>query len=327
MIGNGVQHIAEQQSIEDSRPQASKTSQAKSLIRAMRPHQWMKNLLLFLPLVLSHQISDRHRLAAAVIAFCAMCLCASGVYIFNDLRDIESDRRHPTKRHRPFASGRASVRAGVALAIVALISAFTISALLLPWRFTALLALYLALTTAYSLWLKTRLLVDVMVLAGLYTLRIIAGAQAVDVPLTMWLLAFSMFVFLSLAFVKRYSELIEAEHLGGEEACGRNYRVSDLRIIEAVGPASGYLAVVVFCNYLNSDMVRSLYSHPQVLWLVAPLLLYWLTRVWFLARRRAMHEDAILFALHDRVSILTAVLSILVVIAAGPRTGIIVGAN
>jgi 4-hydroxybenzoate polyprenyltransferase len=180
---------------------------------------------------------------------------------------------------------------------------------------------------AYSLWLKTRLLVDVMVLAGLYTLRIIAGAQAVDVPLTMWLLAFSMFVFLSLAFVKRYSELIEAEHLGGEEACGRNYRVSDLRIIEAVGPASGYLAVVVFCNYLNSDMVRNLYRHPQVLWLVAPLLLYWLTRVWFLARRRAMHEDAILFALHDRVSILTAVLSILVVIAAGPRAGIIVGAN
>lgn len=316
MVGDGVQHIAGQRASEDSRVSASKRSQAVSLIGAMRPHQWTKNLLLLLPLVLSHQVGDPHRLAAAMIAFVAMCLCASAGYIFNDLLDLESDRRHPTKRLRPFASGKASVRGGIILAVVALVAGFAISSLLLPWRFTALLAFYFALTTAYSLWLKTRLLVDVMVLAGLYTLRIIAGAQAVDVPLTMWLLAFSMFVFLSLAFVKRYSELIEAEHSGEEEARGRDYRVSDLRIIEAVGPASGYLAVVVFCNYLNSDMVRSLYRHPQVLWLVAPLLLYWLTRVWFLARRRVLHEDAILFALHDRVSILTAVVAIIVVLIA-----------
>jgi 4-hydroxybenzoate polyprenyltransferase len=317
MTSDRIQDVAEQPAVDRTLAhQPAAGAQARALLAAMRPHQWMKNLLLFLPLVLSHQLTNRHRLSAAIVAFVAMCLCASGVYIFNDLLDIESDRRHATKRHRPFASGRSSVRAGIVLAMVLLAAAFAISALLLPWRFTALLALYLALTTAYSLWLKTRLLVDVMVLAGLYTLRIIAGAQAVDVPLTMWLLAFSMFVFLSLAFVKRYSELIEAEHLGGEEACGRNYRVSDLRIIEAVGPASGYLAVVVFCNYLNSDMVRSLYSHPQVLWLVAPLLLYWLTRVWFLARRRAMHEDAILFALHDRVSILIAVVAAIIVLAA-----------
>jgi 4-hydroxybenzoate polyprenyltransferase len=316
MTSNRIEDIAEGAPDTGSRHTVASTSQVVGLIRAMRPHQWMKNLLLLLPLLLSHQIGNGHKLAAAVLAFCAMCLCASGVYIFNDLLDIESDGRHPTKRHRPFASGSASIRAGIVLAVVALIAAFAISALLLPWRFTTLLAIYVALTTAYSVWLKTQLLVDVMVLAGLYTLRIIAGAQAVDVPLTMWLLAFSMFVFLSLAFVKRYSELIEAEHLGGEEACGRNYRVSDLRIIEAVGPASGYLAVVVFCNYLNSDMVRSLYRHPQVLWLVAPLLLYWLTRVWFLARRRAMHEDAILFALHDRVSIFTAVVAAIIVLVA-----------
>ncbi|HSZ58677.1 MAG TPA: UbiA family prenyltransferase [Tepidisphaeraceae bacterium] len=326
MTANDLKHVTGTKP--DGQPSARPaTRQILALLQATRPHQWTKNSLLLLPLLMSHQVGNLQKLTAGILAFIAMCFCSAGVYIFNDLLDMESDRRHPTKRLRPFASGRASVRAGIVLAVVALIAAFAISAMLLPWRFTALLALYLALTTAYSLWLKTRLLVDVMVLAGLYTLRIIAGAQAVDVPLTMWLLAFSMFVFLSLAFVKRYSELIEAEHLGGEEACGRNYRVSDLRIIEAVGPASGYLAVVVFCNYLNSDMVRNLYRHPQVLWLVAPLLLYWLTRVWFLARRRAMHEDAILFALRDRVSILTAVLSILVVMAAGPRAGIIVGAN
>lgn len=317
MIANGPQRMAERQSSqEDSRVPTSKLSPATSLIRAMRPHQWMKNLLLFLPLVLSHQVGDRHKLAAALLAFAAMCLCASAAYIFNDLRDIESDRRHPTKRLRAFASGKVSVHGGIVLAVVALVAAFALSSLLLPWRFTALLGLYFVLTTTYSLWLKSRLLVDVMVLAGLYTLRIIAGAQAVDVPLTMWLLAFSMFVFLSLAFVKRYSELIEAEHSGEEEARGRNYRVSDLRIIEAVGPASGYLAVVVFCNYLNSDIVRSLYRHPQVLWLMAPLLLYWLTRLWFLARRRILHEDAILFALHDRVSILTALVAVIVVLIA-----------
>lgn len=321
MTSNRVQPVADQSvATSDSGHKSVVVAQARGLLAATRPHQWMKNLLLFLPLALSHQISDRHKLFAALLAFAAMCLCASGVYIFNDLRDIESDRRHPTKRLRPFASGRATVGAGIVLAIALLLASFAISTALLPWRFTAMLALYLVLTTAYSLWLKTRLLVDVMVLAGLYTLRIIAGAQAVDVPLTMWLLAFSMFVFLSLAFVKRYSELIEAEYSGGEEACGRDYRVSDLRIIEGVGPASGYLAVVVFCNYLNSDMVRSLYWYPQVLWLVAPLLLYWLTRVWFLARRRAMHEDAILFALHDRVSILTAILTALVVLAASPKT-------
>lgn len=288
----------------------------RPLIVAMRPHQWAKNLLLLLPLILSHHVTDGYRVAAAVIAFCAMCLCASGVYILNDLLDIESDRRHATKRTRPFASGEASVSAGIVLAAVAEIVAFAVAIPLLPWKFTALLALYFLLTTSYSVWLKRRLLIDVMVLAGLYTLRIIAGAQAVQVTLTMWLLAFSMFFFLSLAFVKRYSELIQVEHVGGEELKGRGYRVSDLRIIEAVGPASGYLSVLVFCNYLNSDMVRSLYLRPQVLWLVAPLLLYWITRVWFLARRRMMHEDAILFAARDMVSWLTGLAAALIVLAA-----------
>jgi 4-hydroxybenzoate polyprenyltransferase len=180
----------------------------------------------------------------------------------------------------------------------------------------ALLTVYFALSTVYSLWFKKRLLVDVMALAALYTFRIIAGAEAVQVPLTMWLLAFSMFFFLSLAFVKRYSELIQVEDAGGERISGRGYRVSDLRIIESVGPASGYLSVLVFCNYLDSQLVRTLYARPNVLWLAAPLLLYWVTRIWFVARRRLLHDDPIIWALTNRVSVMTGLLVAAVVLAA-----------
>lgn len=286
-----------------------------SFVMALRPHQWVKNLLILLPLVLAHQVTNFPKLAAGILAFWSASFCASSVYILNDLMDLESDRRHPTKRLRPLAAGTLSISAGLILAAAMLLGAFAI-ALVLPWKFQALLAIYFVLSTAYSLWLKRRLLVDVMALAALYTFRIIAGAEAVNVPLTMWLLAFSMFFFLSLAFVKRYSELIQVEDAGGEKISGRGYRVSDLRIIESVGPASGYLSVLVFCNYLDSQLVRILYPRPHVLWLVAPLLLYWITRVWFVARRRLMHDDPIIYAIRDPVSQLTGVLAAIVVLTA-----------
>jgi 4-hydroxybenzoate polyprenyltransferase len=284
-------------------------------LQAMRPHQWVKNVLLLLPLALAHQASNPAKLAAGLIATAAFCLCASAVYLMNDLMDLESDRRHPTKRQRPLAAGRVGVPWAVGTCVVLVIGSFA-AAIRLPVRFQVILAAYFVLTTLYSLWLKRKVLVDVIVLSSLYTLRIIAGAAAVRVPLTMWLLAFSMFLFLSLAFVKRYSELVGVAEAGGEEAAGRGYHVDDLRIIETVGPASGYLSVLVFCTYLDSDLVRTLYPHPEVLWLAAPLLLYWITRIWFLARRQTIHEDPIMFALRDKVSWLTGFLVVLVVLLA-----------
>ena len=304
--------------IETVRPAPRKPrGSVRPLVQAMRPHQWLKNLLLLLPLILAHQLTDGRRLVLGILAFFAMSFCASAVYILNDLVDLSSDRRHATKRHRPFASGQAAIPTGLLLALSSLVLGLVLG-LVVSMRFEAMLLAYLALTTAYTFWLKRRMLIDVMVLAGLYTGRIIAGAVAVNVPLTLWLLAFSMFLFLSLAFVKRYSELIHVEHAGGEDLAGRGYRVSDLRIIESVGPASGYLCVFVFCQYLDSPMVRSLYARPHVLWLVAPLLLYWVTRIWFVARRRELHQDPVVYAIADRVSQLTGLLAALVVLAAGP---------
>jgi len=284
-------------------------------LKAIRPHQWLKNLLVLLPLILAHQIGNRYKVDAGLLAFWAVSLCASGVYVMNDLLDLPADRKHPRKKNRAFAAALLPIPTGLLMAAALFVAAFVLAALL-PWRFGALLACYFCATTAYSFWLKRKALVDVLLLASLYTIRIIAGAAAVQVPLTIWLLAFSMFFFLSLAFIKRYSELIVVADAGGEDLKGRGYHVSDLRIIETVGPASGYISVLVFCNYLDTPLVRTLYVNPELLWLIAPLLLYWITRVWFIARRKMMHDDPILFAIRDRVSILTGLLAAIIVIAA-----------
>ena len=291
------------------------TSRLRAALKAIRPHQWLKNLLVLLPLILAHKMNDASRSIAAICAFWAVSLCASGVYLMNDLLDIPADRKHPRKKKRPFAAGLLSVGSGLLMALALVGGAFALASLL-PWRFIALLGFYFCATTAYSFWLKRKVLVDVLLLAGLYTIRIIAGAAAINVPLTLWLLAFSMFFFLSLAYVKRYSELILVADAGGDELKGRGYNVSDLQIMETVGPASGYISVLVFCNYLDSSHVLELYANPHLLWLIAPLLLYWITRVWFIARRKMMHDDPIVFAIRDRASILTGLLAAIIVIAA-----------
>ena len=299
----------------------------KALLKALRPHQWVKNLLLFVPLILAHQLHDWRRITSALLAFWAFSFCASAIYIVNDLLDLESDRAHPTKRKRPFASGKLSAPTGLAMSAGLLVAAFSV-ALLIPSggkgfeahgnaaEFTGWLIVYLALTTAYSFWLKRKLLVDVILLSGLYTLRIIAGAAAINVELTMWLLAFSMFFFLSLAFAKRYSELIQVEDAGEHQISGRGYQVRDLRVIESIGPSSGYLAVLVFCNYLNDPRVAKLYANGRVLWLVAPVLLYWITRIWFVARRRQLHDDPIIFAIRDSRSHVCGILATGIVLIA-----------
>jgi 4-hydroxybenzoate polyprenyltransferase len=285
------------------------------IVRLLRPHQWVKNLLVFVPLLLSHRPDDRARIDEAVWAFVLFCLAASAGYVLNDRRDLQSDRDHPAKRRRPLASG--AVPAGLAwpLAGALLGVAFALSMLLLPWPFTLALAGYVLATLLYTAWLKTRLLVDVLLLAGLYTLRLLAGGAATGVDLTPWLLAFSMFLFLSLAFAKRHVELASAAEDAGHLKA-RGYRRDDIPLIESAGTTSGYMAVLVLAIYINSDLARQLYRHPLLLWLVCPILLYWITRIWFFARRRALHADPIVFALRDPISWIAGALTLAVAAAA-----------
>jgi 4-hydroxybenzoate polyprenyltransferase len=286
-----------------------------ALIRLLRPHQWIKNLLLFVPIALNHRQHDPPDVIPVALGFLAFCLGASAGYILNDWKDRESDRHHPLKCHRPLASGSVAPALAVALAALLLIAAFAV-AILLPPGFPILLGLYLIVTALYSLWFKTRLLLDVFVLAGLYTLRLLAGGAAIDIQITAWLLAFSMFLFLSLAFAKRYAELHHAGTDAAKHLRARNYRQEDMAIILSAGPASGYLAVLVLAIYISSDWAHEHYRRPELLWLVCPILLYWITRVWFLARRGALTEDPVLFALKDRVSWIAGALTIALVATA-----------
>ena len=273
----------------------------KDYLRAMRLHQWVKNLLLFIPLLAGHKIAEPQLVWQAALAFLAFGFCASSVYLLNDLLDLSTDRRHPRKRRRPFAAGDLPISHGIVLIPLLLASAFAIT-LVLPPLFAAVLAGYYLLTLAYSLWLKQRVLVDAMTLACLYTVRVIAGGAAVSIAPSFWLLAFSMFLFLSLAMVKRYAELIEIEAQGGAQIRGRGYQVVDLETLTSLGAASGYVAVLVLAFYINSPDVRVLYGAPEIIWLLCPIMLYWISRMWFASRRGKMHDDPIVFAARDSVS-------------------------
>ena len=273
----------------------------RAWLKAIRLHQWLKNLLIFVPLLASHRFLEPAALVSAATAFLAFGLCASGVYVLNDLVDLPSDRRHPRKRLRPFASGRLPLVHGMIAAPVLTLSAFAVALLCGP-MFVAVLVVYYATTLAYSLWLKRVVMLDVMLLAGLYTIRIVAGAAAIGTGLSFWLLAFSMFVFLSLAMLKRYTELATMLSSGRTTASGRGYGVDDVPLIQSLGAASGYLAVLVFALYINSPESIALYSRPQVLWLLCPMLLYWISRAWVIAHRGGMDDDPVVFAVTDRVS-------------------------
>jgi 4-hydroxybenzoate polyprenyltransferase len=291
---------------------------ALPLLQLIRPYQWVKNLLVGLPLLLSHRWHDPRNLLYVGLAFVTFSLCASSAYVLNDLRDAEDDRHHPTKRRRPIAAG--SVSRGAALGVSLALGVFGIafSALFLPVKFTGMLAAYVVTTLAYSFWLKRKLLVDVFVLAGLYTLRVLAGGAAIGVDLTPWLLAFCIFFFLSLAFAKRFAELRRVQGLAETHVRGRGYQVEDLDVLATVGPTSGYMAVLVLALYVNSDLAVQQYRFPWLLWFACPLILYWVTRVWFLARRGALLEDPLLFALKDRTSLLVAgSIVVLIVVAWG----------
>jgi 4-hydroxybenzoate polyprenyltransferase/phosphoserine phosphatase len=288
----------------------------RAIVKALRVQQWAKNFLVFVPLFLAHQTTNPELLRRALWSFAAFCLGASAIYIINDLLDIESDRRHPRKRRRPFAAGTLPIPWGMALAPVMLLGAAAIATFALPPMFGALLATYIVATVAYSVHFKRRGVVDVLILAGLYTLRLLAGAVATGVEFSVWLGAFSMFLFLSLAFVKRYTELLLMEGSRDEWFHGRGYNRGDLEIIRGMGPASGYLAVLVLTLYLNSDTVSQLYRRPAALWLIAPLLLYWITRVWLRAHRGQILDDPIIATMKDKVSYLVALMVVAVLVVA-----------
>ena len=281
---------------------SSTEGRIRVLIRALRVHQWVKNVLLFVPLVLAHKIFQFESVLLLLYAFVSFSLCAASVYVVNDLLDLDSDRRHPKKKLRPFAAGDLPLWTGFILVPCLIFASFLIAGIVLNQLFTATLAVYLALSTGYSLYWKRMAIVDVLILAGLYAIRMLAGAIAVGVHVSPWLLAFSIFIFFSLALIKRYSELSATPDASKSVVNGRGYYLNDKGFLLNIGVASGYLSLLVFTFYLNSPDVITLYHNPQYLWLVCPLLLYWVTRIWLVAYRNTIVEDPLVFTLKDPAS-------------------------
>ena len=300
---------------EEARPLQAPAFHLRTLLKAMRVHQWAKNVLLFVPLLAAHKVLEPRLWVQALLGFVAFSLCASSVYLLNDLLDLEADRQHPTKRRRPFAAGTLSVRMGLWLTPL-LLGAGAGVALLLPGAFGLLLATYYVTTLAYSLYLKQVLMLDVLVLAGLYTVRIFGGSLAVGVPTSDWLFSFSMFLFLSLALVKRLSEVRRLRLASEAAAPGRGYLAADYEQLASLGVASGYISVLVLALYIRSGEVTALYTHPRWLWLLCPLMLYWVGRVWLLAHRGQVNEDPLVFALKDKLSYAVGAVALVVLLAA-----------
>ena len=309
----------------NSPPQADGTPETGSLsalVSLLRPRHWVKNLLLVAPLILAHQFTETSRLLPLLLGIVSFSLIASLVYVVNDLVDIESDRQHPTKRLRPLAAGQLSHTSGM-LVVLVLAAGGIATAWGVSTNFLVITAVYLGATTLYSCWLKRVVIADVLMLATFYTLRIVAGGIAADVEVSDWLLAFAMFLFTSLAFSKRHAELTR---LAGEQpestdrpAAGRGYRVRDLGIIEVMGPAAGYLSVLVFTLYINREGIEQLYTYTWPLWAITLLLMYWISRLWLLARRGELKEDPVVYAVTDPVSLLVGLLvTALAIVAAAP---------
>lgn len=275
----------------------------KQVLRAIRMHQWVKNVLIFMPLLLAHKGADVPRLQAACIAFISFSLCASAGYIFNDILDREADRSHPTKKQRPFATGALSVSTGLVLVAVLLGGSVAVAVIWLPASCATLLGIYGASSALYSSLLKRLVIIDVLILASLYILRLLAGGAAATVPVSPWLLTFSGFLFLSLAFVKRYAELENLSSESPRDVIRRGYFVQDKELLQSLGTSSGYVAVLVFALYINNSLdIPVLYQQPEVLWGICPCVLYWINRVWFLAHRGVINQDPVVFTLTDPAS-------------------------
>jgi len=275
----------------------------KVLFKALRIHQWVKNLLLFVPLLAAHQMDSIMLVFSGLLAFLAFGACASSVYLLNDLLDLASDRAHETKKNRPLAAGTLPISVALGLIPFLLILSFGGAIAFLPMAFTFWLLVYFVITFAYSFLLKGVVLVDVVTLSFLYTLRVLSGTAVFALKPTFWLLTFSVFVFLSLAFVKRYTELRRGRLAGvNQKVAGRGYVPDDYELLASLGSSAGYLAVLVFALFINDPATQEMYRSPQLLWLICPLLLFWISRVWLVAHRGRMNDDPILFAIKDRGS-------------------------
>lgn len=295
-----VKQVSRKSSIQKIFP--TQTKRLTSLLMTLRTHQWVKNILLFVPLILAHEVSNAGLIVRALFAFVAFSLCASSIYIINDLLDLDKDRVHPHKKYRPLAAGAVQIKTGLLMIPALLGVSLLISNLFLEFLFTILLLFYFGINCAYSLYIKQVLIADVILLTGLYTFRILSGGIATNISISPWLFAFSTFFFLSLAFMKRYSELYMMRKNRQRHIAGRAYTLSDLTLLRSIGPASGYLSVLVFTLYIDSSTVKELYLRPMLLWLIAPFMLYWTTRLWFLAQRGEINDDPLVFTVKDPMS-------------------------
>ncbi len=293
----------------------------KTYIKALRIHQWVKNLLVFVPLALDHRILDPSAIITTTLAFLVFGLIASGTYVVNDLLDLDADRAHHKKSKRAFASGELSIATGIVLLLLALVSGGLICLLFLPPMFMAVIVTYLICTLLYSFKFKATPVLDVCLLAGLFTLRVIAGTVAISAQWSFWLLAFSIFFFLSLALAKRASELENLRQVNRVWASGRGYGVDDLQLINSMGVSSGYISILIIALYINSEKVLVNYQQPEVLWSICPVLLYWIGRIWLKTSRGEMDEDPIVFAIKDRISWILAIICAIAVAAANMLNG------
>lgn len=285
-------------------------------IRLLRVHHWAKNMLLFLPLLLAHRLFDFSAIVTIGISFLSFSTVASANYIINDLLDLSDDRQHPRKIHRILASGTLSIVRGVQLSFLLFIVGTSLAVIFLPLQFLGLLALYVFATTTYSILLKRVMIIDVLLLAGLYSLRIFAGGAVLDIPISHWLISFSVFFFLGLGFLKRFAELCLFETESQSVSSARGYTLQDKSLLRGFGTTSGFLSVLVLALYVTGDDVVVLYRNPELLWLLSPPLLYWIARVWFVAQRGRMHDDPVVFTIRDPVSYFVGLIMITVIVAA-----------
>lgn len=290
-------------------------SPIKSIVKSMRVHQWVKNALLFVPLFLSHQAGELDKLIDVTVGFFAFSLIASGTYLFNDLLDVAADRKHHVKRRRPFATADLPIVPGC-WAIIGLVGVGALSAYVVSPKLLMMCGIYLVGTLTYSFFTKSFIILDAINLAGLYTVRLGAGAAIIDTALSFWLLGFSMFVFLSLAFIKRCTELAHRNDPQDIALHGRDYRAEDLSLIKSMGVSSGFIAILVVAMYINHEDVTTMYREPRILWLICPTVLYWLMRMWIKMGRGEMYVDPVEYSLKDRTSLLCGLLIVITIVAA-----------
>lgn len=318
VVGNSEGLFADVQAMKsDAKRIPARKSRLKDWLKLIRVHQWAKNLIIFVPLVTAHQLLNPSHFLSAVGAFFSLSFIASATYILNDLLDLDHDREHRAKRWRPLASGAIGMPVAAVVGLALLVAGLCLAAFLPP-LFWGCLALYVLVTSAYSFAFKKVAIADAIVLAGLYTLRLLIGHAATGLKLSVWLLAFSIFLFFSLALVKRYVEVAEVAAKDADDSSvkGRGYQGSDLWLIGALGVSCGVVGVLVLILYVSSPDVSILYAHPILLLLLAPLFLYWIGRVWLLASRGKMHEDPVLFALRDKTSYAIGLVTLLVIVVA-----------